>query len=109
MQFQLISQAHPFDEYKNDIEEHFNRCINEKRYIETNEIKAIADKITNNQLPKLCHNLGIAEERLEVILCQKHSFLHLLIQNMTSDCSLNYEFRTSCVHQIVFLKTFRTI
>merc|ERR1740123_2165903 len=76
--------AHPFDEYKNDIEEHFNRCINEKRYIETNEIKAIADKITNNQLPKLCHNLGIAEERLQVILCQKHSFLHQLFQNVTT-------------------------
>ena len=89
MQFLLISQAHPFDEYKNDIEEHFNRCINEKRYIETNEIKAIADKITNNQLPKLCHNLGIAEERLQVILWQKHSFLvHQLIQNMTTDSML---------------------
>merc|ERR1712008_670030 len=49
-----FQQAHPPDEY-----------INEKRYIETNEIKAIADKITNNQLPKLCHNLGIAEERLQ--------------------------------------------
>ena len=109
--FLLLSQAHPPDEYKNDIEEHFNRCINEKRYIETNEIKAIADKITNNQLPKLCHNLGIAEERLQVILCQKHSFLHQLKQNMTTDCLLNYEFsttnkKTTSSVYVVYIKLF---
>ena len=38
---------------------------------------------------------------LQVILCQKHSFLHQLIQNMTTDCPLNYEFSTYCVHHIV--------
>ena len=58
-------QVHPPEEEKDDIEEHFSRCMNEKRYIETNELKAIADKITNNQLPKLCQNLGIAEDRLQ--------------------------------------------
>ena len=87
MQFLLFSQAHPFDEYKNDIEEHFNRCINEKRYIETNEIKAIADKIKNNRLPKLCQNLGIAEERLQIILCKRHSFLHTVTQKITTNYS----------------------
>jgi hypothetical protein len=27
-----------------------------------------------------------------VVLCQKHSFLYQLTQNITKDCSLNYEF-----------------
>ena len=27
---------------------------------------------------------------IQVILCQKHSFLHQLTQNMTTDCSWNY-------------------
>jgi hypothetical protein len=31
---------------------------------------------------------------LQVILFQKHSFFHQLAQNMTTDCSLNYEFNT---------------
>ena len=31
---------------------------------------------------------------VQVILCQKHSFLHQWNQNMTTDCSLNYEFNT---------------
>ena len=30
----------------------------------------------------------------QVNLCQKLLFLHQLIQNMTTDCSLNYEFST---------------
>ena len=28
---------------------------------------------------------------IQVNLCQKHSFLHVLTQNMTTDCLLNYE------------------
>ena len=32
--------------------------------------------------------------QLQVIICQKHSFLRQLTQNMTADCSLNYEFST---------------
>ena len=31
---------------------------------------------------------------LQVILCQKHSFVYQLTQNMTTDCSLNYQFST---------------
>ena len=32
--------------------------------------------------------------QLQVILCQKHSFLYQITQNMTADCKLNYEFST---------------
>ena len=39
---------------------------------------------------------------VQVILCQKHSFLHQLTQNMTTDCSLNYEFNTRKL-QILFI------
>ena len=46
---------------------------------------------------------------IKVNLCQKHSFLHQLTHNMTTDCSLNYEFSTRKLqvqymfeHQIVF-------
>ena len=35
-----------------------------------------------------------------MFFCQKHLFLHQLTQNMTKDCSLNYEFSTCCLHQI---------
>ena len=40
----------------------------------------------------------IQEICLQVILCQMHSLLHHLTQNMTTGCSLNYEFSTCCVH-----------
>ena len=36
----------------------------------------------------------IIEMKAQVNLCQKHSFLHLLTQNMTTDCSLNYKLST---------------
>ena len=50
--------------------------------------------------------------QLQVILYQKHTFLHQLNQNITVDCSLNYEFSTwkfqaqnmlrkCCVHKLV--------
>ena len=32
--------------------------------------------------------------KIQVNLCQKHSFLHQLTHNMTTDCSLNYKFST---------------
>ena len=39
---------------------------------------------------------------VKVILCQKHSFLLQLIQNITTDFSLNYKFSTCWLHQIGF-------
>ena len=41
--------------------------------------------------------------KIQVILYQKHSFLHQLTQNMTIDCSLNYEsskWKLQVVHYI---------
>ena len=35
-----------------------------------------------------------------VIFFQKQIFLNQLTHNMTKDCSLNYEFRTCCVHKL---------
>ena len=35
---------------------------------------------------------GIFSISVQVIFCQKHSFLHQLTQNMTTDCLLNYKF-----------------
>ena len=59
---------------------------------------------------------------LQVNLCQKHLFSHRLTHNMTTDCSLIYQFntwklqtqnlgRTCCAHKLffVFVLTFRTI
>ena len=43
---------------------------------------------------------------LQVNLCQKLSFLHLLTHNMTTDCSLNYKkykFSTCCVHKLFWM------
>ena len=58
---------------------------------------------------------------VQVNICQKLSFLPQITHNMTTDCSLNYEFstwkfqaqnmsRTCCVHKLffVFVLTFRT-
>ena len=36
------------------------------------------------------HRIGV----VQVNLCQKHLFLYQLTHNMTTDCSLNYEFST---------------
>ena len=36
--------------------------------------------------------LTITFEPVQDIICQKHSFLHQLTQNMTTDCLLNYKF-----------------
>ena len=53
-----------------------------------------------------------------VNLCQKHSFLNQLTHNMTTDCSLiynfsirKYKFRTCCVQKLllVFVLAFKTI
>ena len=42
---------------------------------------------------------------LQVILCQKHSFMYQLTQNMTTDCSLNYKFSTRKL-QVQYIKLF---
>ena len=38
--------------------------------------------------------IGFLIASVQVNLCQKHILLHQLTQNMTTDCSLNYEFST---------------
>ena len=59
-------------------------------------------------------------KEIQVNLCQKLLFLHQLTHNMTTDCSLNYQFstwkfqaqntlRTCFVHKFVFVFTFRII
>ena len=46
---------------------------------------------------------------LQVILCQKHLFLHQLIQNMKTDCLLNYFiFNAVCVHQQIVMNVKET-
>ena len=46
---------------------------------------------------------------VQVILCQKHSFLDQLTQNMTTDFFVQekYKFSTCCDHPIVFFLTFK--
>ena len=44
---------------------------------------------------------GIME--IQVNLCQKLLFLHQLTHNMATDCSLNYEFSTCCVHKLFWM------
>ena len=47
---------------------------------------------------------------LQVILCQKHLFLHQLIQNMKTDCLLNYFiFNAVCVHQQIVMNVKKNI
>ena len=60
--------------------------------------------------------LDFVATELQVNLCQKHLLFHQLTQNMTSDCSLNYEFSTRKLQvqymlctPIVFVLSFRTI
>ena len=57
---------------------------------------------------------------VKVNICQKHLFLYQLSKNMTTDCSLNYEFstwkflaqnmlRTCCVHKLFWMSKQKTI
>ena len=46
---------------------------------------------------------------VQVILCQKYTFLNQLIQTMTTTCSLNDKLSTCCVHQIVLNHKTKTI
>ena len=47
------------------------------------------------QLQDQIKSLSLYDSRkIQVNLCQKHLFLHQLTHNMTTECSLNYEFST---------------
>ena len=47
---------------------------------------------------------GIFSISVQVILCQKHSFLHQLTQNMMTDCLLNYNFSSRKLKLFSMLK-----
>ena len=64
-------------------------------------IKAIVTSIQLN-----VKALDYMELNLQVILCQKHSFLHQLTQNMTTNCLLNYQLSTWFVQNLYWACSF---
>ena len=66
----------------------FNKYFQRQSYYNSivgNSLFRLQKFIENILAPK------IASSTVQVILCQMHSFLHQLTQNMTTDCSFNYE------------------
>ena len=63
-------------------------------YVVNSYIFLVPDEIEEN------NEVDYNSDTVHVILCQKHSFLYQLIQNITTDCSLNFEFSICCAHQV---------
>ena len=60
-------------------------------YLNSTESNSFVRGANNVHSRKLCKN---DLNTVQVNICQKHLFLHQLTHNMTTGCSLNYEFST---------------
>ena len=61
--------------YEKDTKQNnLQRCLEDRSSIEFNQIKSIADKISTNELPKLCQNLNIPENRIESWLSKNKEY-----------------------------------